>query len=153
MKAYWSFGLLGLVFFLVACGGGQTRPAASSSNGAGGPALANTDWKGTYASGTSSNIPATLHIYSQNGSLMGTLTYDGYEETVDIITTPRGLQIKGVSYRDLRGGRNFYLDTFSAEVSTDGRGMNATGGDTNSAVASQWLKLQKVDASAGVPAP
>src|ERR1700722_7939816 len=91
MKAYWSVGLLGLVFFLVACGGGQTPLAASSSNGAGGSALANTDWKGTYASGTSSNIPATLHIYSHNASLMGTLKHDGYEETEDIITTPGGL--------------------------------------------------------------
>ena len=144
MKAKRNLALLGLVasMAMVACG--QTRGTSTTG-------LADTEWKGIYASGTRSNIPATLHLYSQNGSLMGTLTYDGYEETVAITTGPGAMRIKGVSYRDLRGGRNFYLDTFSAQISPDGRSMNANGGDANSVVANQWLRLQKVDSTPAAP--
>jgi hypothetical protein len=57
------------------------------------------------------------------------------------------LRIKGVSGRDTRGGRSFYLDNFSAQISADGRSMDATGGDTNSVVANEWLKLQRSDST------
>jgi hypothetical protein len=111
--------------------------------------LSGTQWKGIYASGRQSNIPATLSIYSQNGSMMGTLTYDGYVETVAITANgPRALRMKGVSYKDTRGGRSFYLDSFNAEISADGHAINATGGDANSAVANEWLRLQRADSSA-----
>ena len=76
------------------------------------------------------------------------MTYDGFEETVAITTNgPIKLSIKGISGRDTRGGRSFYLDNFSAQISSDGRSMNATGGDTNSAVANEWLKLQRSDST------
>lgn len=131
-----------------------TAMVAAAQNSAG-ASLSGTQWKGIYASGRQSNIPATLNIYSQNGSVMGTLTYDGYIETVAITANgPRALRMKGVSYRDTRGGRSFYLDNFSAQISGDGRSINATGGDTNSAVASEWLKLQRSDStSSAAPLP
>jgi hypothetical protein len=89
---------------------------------------------------------------------MGTLTYDGYEETVAITSSsPTAVQIKGVSYRDTRGGRSFSLDTFSAQIAPDGRSMNGTGKDAHAVVANEWLRLQKVDSTAGAapsqPAP
>jgi len=125
---------------------------AQSSAGA---SLSGTQWKGIYASGRQSNIPAILSIYSQNGAMMGTLAYDGFEETVAITTNgPRALRIKGLSYRDTRGGRSFYLDNFSGQISADGHAINATGGDTNSAVANEWLKLQRSDStSSAAPQP
>jgi hypothetical protein len=127
-----------------------TAMVAGAQNNSAGSPLSDTQWKGIYASGTRSNLPATLQIYSRNGSLMGTLTYDGYEETVAITPSgPRSIRIKGVSYRDLRGGRTFYLDSFSGQVSPDGSRIDADGGDTNSVVANQWLKLQKVDSRPG----
>jgi hypothetical protein len=141
-KAY--LGLLVLVAIALSA----AIAAAQSSTGA---SLSGTQWKGIYASGTTSNTPATLSIRSQNGALTGTLTYDGFEETVAITANgPLKLRIKGVSGRDTRGGRNFYLDNFSAELSADGRSMNATGGDTNSVVANQWLKLQRSDSTPAV---
>jgi hypothetical protein len=153
MKAQHKLSLLVLIASIAMLACAQTRP----SNNSGAGSLADTQWKGIYGSGTSANIPATLHIVSQNGTLTGTLTYDGYEETVAITSTsPQAVRIKGVSYRDTRGGRSFYLDTFSAQISPDGRSLNGTGGDTNSVTANQWLRLQKVEGTAGgapQPAP
>jgi hypothetical protein len=144
----------GLIAALAMVAGGQIRTGSAQSSNSGGSSLANTEWKGIYGSGTSSNIPATLRIYSQNGSLMGTLTYDGYEETVAITATQPRVRIKGVSYRDLRGGRTFDLDTFNGQISADGRRLTADGGDTKSVVANEWLRLQKVDStSGGAPQP
>jgi hypothetical protein len=141
MRTKANLGLMALIAIALTA----AIAAAQSSAGA---SLSGTQWKGTYASGTTSNTPATLSIHSQNGSLTGTLTYDGYEETVAITTNgPLKLRIKGVSGRDTRGGRSFYLDNFSAQISADGRSMDATGGDTNSAVANEWLKLQRSDST------
>jgi hypothetical protein len=137
---------------MVACG--QTRPVSGgASNNPSTSSPADTQWTGIYGSGTSANIPATLRVTSQNGSLTGTLTYDGYEETVAITSTgPKTLLIKGVSYRDLQGGRTFNLDNFAVQVSADGNSMNGTGGDAGSVVANEWLRLQKVGTSpAGTP--
>jgi hypothetical protein len=112
--------------------------------------LSGTQWKGIYGSGTQANIAATLQISSQNGSLVGILSYDGYQETVAITAIgPGSFGIKGVSYKDLRGGRRFYLDNFKAQITPDGGHLNATGGDANSVVANEWLKLQKVELTAG----
>lgn len=134
---------------MVACG--HTGPiSGGSSNNSSTSSPANTQWTGTYGSGTSANIPATLRVTSQNGSLTGTLTYDGYEETVALTSTGlRTLLIKGVSYRDLQGGRTFNLDNFTVQVPPDGNSMNGEGGDTGSVVANEWLRLQKAGTSAG----
>ncbi|HUI81916.1 MAG TPA: hypothetical protein VLY24_28540 [Bryobacteraceae bacterium] len=144
MKTEPSLGLLCLVasIAMVACG--QTRPVSGgSSDNSSASSPTDTQWKGIYGSGTSANIPATLSVHSQGGS--GTLTYDGYEETVAITSTgPRTLSMKGVSYRDLHGGRTFNLDTFTLQISPDGNSMNGNGGDTSSVVANEWLQLQKV---------
>jgi hypothetical protein len=140
---------------LVGCGksspAGGTAPGSSSSASTA-TSSGGSQWTGIYGSGTSANINATLHIDSQDPSLTGTgtLTYDGYEEAVSITSTgPHTLSIKGVSYKDLRGGRTFYLDNFKAEVSADGNSMNATGGDTDSVVANAWLKLQRAGSAPG----
>jgi hypothetical protein len=138
---------VGLVVSIAMIAGAQPRGGSATGG------LADTEWKGMYGSGTRSNQPASLHVFSRNGSLSGTLTYDGYEETVAITATgPRTLRIKGVSYRDLRGGRSFFLDTFTAQISPDGRSLNGTGGDTNSVVSNQWLRLQQVDSRPAEPA-
>jgi hypothetical protein len=126
-----------------------TAIPASAQTGAGSP-LSDTQWKGVYGSGTQANTPATLQIHSQNGSLMGTLTYDRYEETFAITATgTRALRLKGVSYRILRGGGTFDLDNFSGQLSPDGNRLNATGGDAKSVVANEWLNLQKVNSTPG----
>ena len=156
MKLQYQFGLLVLMAATALLAGAQNRPTTGGpSNNSGASSLADTQWKGIYGSGTSANIPATLHVYSQNGALMGTLTYDGYEETVAVESTgPRAVRIKGVSYKDTRGGRTFSLDTFTAQISPDGRSMNGNGKDAHAVVANEWLRLQKVEtATGGAPQP
>ncbi len=155
MNTKMSLWLLGVLTLFATAAGGQARPVTGGPvNNSGGSPLVDTEWKGTYASGTQSNIPAVLRVFARNGSLMGTLTYDGYEETVAITSTgPRTWRLKGVSYRDVRGGRAFSLDTFTVQLSPDGRSMNGSGGDTASVVSNQWLKLQRADSAATPPQP
>jgi hypothetical protein len=76
------------------------------------------------------NSPAHLRIVLQKGNLTGFLTYDGFEETLSVsVSAPSSVRLKDVSFRDLqRVGRGFDLESLSAELSQDGRGISGTAG-------------------------
>jgi hypothetical protein len=129
----------------------QTRNAPSGSN-AFSSSLSNTDWQGFVGSSSSPNVRATLRLFQQNGAIIGTLTYDGYEESVSVSTpVPGTVRLQGVSFRDLRGARSFYLDNFNGHLSTDGRRLQGDGRDARGAPS--WFELQRADSTPPAPAP
>lgn len=93
--------------------------------------LANTHWDGAVGYSAKGNSPAKLEIRGQNGSLTGSLSYDGFEETLAItVTAPAGIRLKGVSFRDLQGQhRQFGLDDLTGQITQGGHVISGKGAD------------------------
>ena len=105
---------LGAVSLLMSAPQGAAPKSAAGS-------MANTNWRGAIGEARG-NEPATFKIVSQDGNLRGILTYEDYEETLDVIVSGSSVRMKGVSFRDLsRQGRPFNLDTFNGQISQNGR--------------------------------
>jgi len=66
-----------------------------------------------------------MRIVQQNGALAAILDYDQFEEVLALtLTAPSGIQMRGISYRDLENRRRgFTLDAAQGEMSADGRSM------------------------------
>jgi len=92
--------------------------------------IADSTWDDAMGDVAKGNSPAQLRIVLQKGSLIGFLTYDGFEETLSVsVSAPSSIRLKDVSFRDLqRAGRGFNLELFSAELSQDGRRISGTTG-------------------------
>ena len=112
--------------------------AAQEAEGARNPAstLAGSSWVGVKVNRAKGNSPAELKISQQNGTLTALLTCDNVAETLTVtLPTPSTLQLKGVSFADLKySGRtvplDFSLDSFSAELSQQGQQLSLTGVDS-----------------------
>ena len=136
------FGMLAITMVAV-CAAGPLMDAPLMSApilgawGAGAPqstvrSLADSNWRGAVGYTAKGNSPAELRFITKDGKLVGIVTYDGAEETMAItLTAPSGIQMKGVSFRDLNGNNpQFNLDTFTGEISKDGGTISGTGIDT-----------------------
>jgi hypothetical protein len=98
--------------------------------------LANSSWVGARVDRAKGNSPAQLKIVQQKDNLTALLTCDGVEETLAItVSAPATIQLKGISFKDLQySGRDvpldFPLDSLTAELSPDGRGISCSGVDS-----------------------
>ena len=116
----------------------MSAPRAATSQDRG-PSLAGTFWDGALADVSKGSMPAKLNFILKNGDLTGLLVSDGTEESfLTTISAPRGIRMKGLAVRDLRGeGRKFYLDTFTGEISQDGHTISGTA-VSQSGTRSRW---------------
>jgi hypothetical protein len=133
------FGLLTLLS-MATCGVGplMSAPQAGAPKTQSG-SISDSTWRGGIGDAAKGNDPAELRIILQNGSLIGLLKTSEYEETLSItLSAPPGIRMKGTSVRDLkREGRNFTLDTFTGELSPDGRQIRGAAVDT-AGTRSRW---------------
>lgn len=101
--------------------------------------LADSSWVGARIGRAKGNSPAQLRILQENGRLTALLTCDAVEETLAITASaPSTLQLKGISFKDLKySGRTFPLDfslhTFTADLSQQGQQLTLTGVDSRGA--------------------
>jgi hypothetical protein len=101
--------------------------------------LADSSWVGARVDHAKGNSPAQLKIVQQKGNLTALLTCDGVEETLIItVSAPSTILLKGISFKDLQySGRDvplvFPLDSFTAELSQDGRAISLAGVDSQGA--------------------
>jgi len=101
--------------------------------------LADSSWVGARVDRAKGNSPAQLKIVQQKGNLTALLTCDGVEETLAItVSAPSTILLKGISFKDLQySGRDvplvFPLDSFTAELSQDGRAISLAGVDSQEA--------------------
>ena len=127
----YSKGVLMLMLMIV-CGGEMVVERAQGTaeqNSA--RSLADSAWDWAMGDAAKGNSPAQLKFGQQKGHLMAVLTYAGYEETLSaIVTGPSTIQLKGVSYRDLKSEhRRFNLDMMNAEISLYGKRLSGTSTD------------------------
>jgi hypothetical protein len=130
-----------LALLVIASSGTQHLLSAPSANAAQNLvlSLADSSWIGARVDRAKGNSPAQLKIIQQKGNLTALLTCDGVEETLAItVSAPSTILLKGISFKDLQySGRDFPLefplDTFTAELSQDGRAINCTGVDSQGA--------------------
>lgn len=121
-----------MLIVMMACGGEMllsARQGTAEQNSA--RSLADSSRDGAMGDAAKGNSPAQLKFVQQKGNLTAVLTYAGDEETLAVtVTGPSTIQMKGVSYRDLKNEhRRFNLDMMNAEVSLYGKRLSGTSSD------------------------